>query len=243
MTSDSMKNRTLMETTGKSRITFDTNKKEFQTVNHTSQLRQYLTASKEDFSNNGYKAFVHAQGKKSREEIAKIAIEEGFNPVIIHSQKEFNKTLDKEQFRVRENLLSRGLISDPYNLLIANLSNSEEWVLNDDRVKLVLINSLDFTEDRLERINGHIPLLIFKTEETVELALIDEIPKKYLNRTLTKVERDILCLELKIFNSNGTPAKWGVILKLIDKDPRYVLKNSTKLIDGKRTRVVTIMVA
>ena len=214
-------------------------------INHFAQIRPHLKARFKTFSYFGHKAFAYTQRIETQKAIAQMAEEEGFKPILLWSVNNNKKTMDEEQLRVRDHLLLTGEIPDPYNFLIINSSMQEGWNLTDSRVKLAIMDTLSETEytQALGRIRRDVDTLILKTVEHAELTLTVEIPNEYLNTPLTKIERDDLCRDLNLVNANGSQAKWFVVSTLIDEDSGYVIKNHTKLIDGKRTRVVTIMVA
>lgn len=68
-----------------------------------------------------------------------------------------------------------------------------------------------------------------------------KIPEEYLDKPLTKKDKDMMCEELNILNVNFQISKWRAIKSLInDEESKYNVRDSTKTINGKRARVSII---
>lgn len=211
-------------------------------INHLNQLKPHLSAKLESFNYHGYKALAFTKLITEQEKIRDIAIEEGFKPIVLWSINNENK-MNEEQLKVREFILSTGVIPEPYNLLIINGSMQEGWNLYDDKVTLAILDTVDITEQiqALGRIRKDIDLVIKKTKDKNTSEHNIEIPKSYLNIDLTTEDKIALCEELYILNDRGRLKKWPTIRKYTENSS-YEVEDKVVIVDGKRTRVSTITV-
>lgn len=210
-------------------------------INHVDQLRPHLKAKVESFNYYGYKGLAFTRLKKEQEKIKRIAIEEGFKPIVLWSINNPDKMSD-EQLNAREFLLSTGNIPEPYNLLIINGAMQEGWNLYDNKVTLAILDTVDITEQTqaLGRIRKDIDLVIKKTEENLSEPSID-LPRTYLNTPLDMVRKNMLCEELYILDDRGRLRKWPTIKNML-LDSGYLISDTIATIDGERKRVSTISV-
>lgn len=175
--------------------------------------------------------------------VKKLNNENGFKPLKMSSFN--NGNVDGINLKKIKNELKKGLIPEPYNILIypTELLDLDKVKIKDSMIKLVIMNTMNEIEinQALSKFEIDIEKLIFLSKDT-KINHIDEIilEEKYLNVPLTAKDRNDLCLEKKILNSNGDLIKWGTMKKLLIKNNVYEIKNHTKNMNGKRTRVVTI---
>lgn len=213
--------------------------------NHIEQIRPHLRARLENFNYFGHKGLAFSRTIAGQKRIAEIAFEEGFNPLVLWSVnniEEGNK-MDDEQLRARSILLNNGVIPEPYNILIINSAMQEGWDLYDPKVKLAIMNTTSETEkvQALGRLRNDIDVLAYKVGKN-EAAYVDvTVPEKYLNTPLTSKQKEEMCIELNIFNANGTLSKWRMIRTFLeDLDSGYEVFDHSKTINKLRTRVTTI---
>ena len=176
-----------------------------------------------------------------QEKIEAIAKEEGFNPIVLWSVNNDDKEMNEEQLYVRDYILNTGNIPEPYNILIINSAMQEGWNLIDDKVDLAILDTTDITEQiqALGRIRKDIDLVIKKTNELNKEILTIKVPEEYLNKDLTVHDKQSLCKDLYIIDEKGRLRKWTTIKKLIESSG-YVIEDTVRTIDGKRTRVSVI---
>lgn len=211
-------------------------------ISHISQLRPHLRAKLDSFNYHGYKALAFTKLKKEQDKIKKIAIDEGFKPIVLWSINNEEKMSD-EQLSVREFILNTGNIPEPYNLLIINGAMQEGWNLYDDKVTLAILDTVDMTEQTqaLGRIRKDIDLVIKKTtEEDMNENNLD-IPESYLNTSLTTKDKEVLCEELNILDSKGRLRKWPTIKRYLINSG-YNVEDKVETLDKARVRVSVITI-
>lgn len=209
-------------------------------INHVSQIRTHLKARRNSFTKRGYKGLAFSRLISTQKEIAKIAEEEGLTPLVLWSVNNEKHEMTSHQIEMREIILSTGLIPEPYNLLIINNSMQEGWDLDDEMVKLAIINSTNETEkiQALGRIRRDIDVLIYRTYEEIPIKKII-VPDEFMNVELTPDEKEALCVALDIKNDHGELTKWTTIKKLLNEDG-YTIKDKQILKDRKRIRMSKI---
>lgn len=210
-------------------------------ISHINQIRAHLRSKREAFDYFNSKALAFTKLIADQEKIEKIAIEEGFRPITLWSVNNENKKMNEEQLRVREYVLSTGLIPQEYNLLIINGAMQEGWNLYDDKVSLAILNTTDITEQiqALGRIRKDIDIVIKKTDDAKLVKNFIDVPSAYLNKPLLVEDKNDLCEELRLINSRGNLRKWTSIKKYII-DSGYVVKDTFIDIDNVQTRVSII---
>lgn len=213
--------------------------------NHIEQIRPHLRARLRTFSYFGYKSLAFSRTISGQKRIAEIAEEEGFVPLVLWSinNKSEDLKMSSEQLKARSVILNTGIIPSPYNILIINSAMQEGWNLYDPNVKLAIMNTISETEktQALGRLRHDIDVLTYKVQGTGDVYGDIVVPNKYLGVPLDKERKDMLCSELNILNSNGNLSKWRAISTMLnDKGSIYTVKDFTKVINGKRTRVSEI---
>ena len=83
------------------------------------------------------------------------------------------------------------------------------------------------------RIRHDIIQLTLREDKKLVTKDLYNINDKWLDRPLTKEDKDALCEELNIFDSNGRLAKWTTVKKLLEKNG-YTIENKKVTIEGKR---------
>lgn len=211
-------------------------------INHLDQIRPHLKARLKSFNYFGYKGLAFSRTIAGQKKIERIALEEGFKPLILWSVNNEELQLNEEQIKAREYILKYCEIPSPYNLLIINSAMQEGWNLHDNSIKLAIMNTTKETEkvQALGRHRNDIDILLYRvnqknSEDKLELNLKDN----FLNTPLTVEDKEILCNELAIINSVGKLTKWRAIKTMLINQ-NYKVEDMTKVIDGKRTRISII---
>lgn len=209
-------------------------------INHISQIRPHLRARKLSFTHRNMKGLAFSRLISAQEEIAKIAEEEGLTPLVLWSINNREKEMTEHQKEMREIVINTGLIPEPYNMLVINSSMQEGWDLDDEAVKLAIINSTNETEkiQSLGRIRQDVDVLIYRTHEEIEQENVI-VPEEFINVYLTPEEKDSLCEALDLRDSNGRLRKWASVSKTL-KEEGYEIENKQVSIDKKRVRVSII---
>ena len=210
-------------------------------VSHINQLRPHFKARLESFSYDGSKILAFTRLIENQEKLKRIAEEEGFKPIALWSVNNKDNEMTDEQLRVREYILNTGYIPEPYNVLIINGAMQEGWNLYDDKVSLAILDTVDVTEQiqALGRIRRDIDFVIKKTSDKSLMTASMIIDEGYLNRSLTKSDKQSLSKSLNILDSQGRVRGWTTVKKLIES-AGYNIVDTYENIDNKRTRVSII---
>lgn len=208
-------------------------------ISNIQQLRMQLRARKEYVNFSLSKGMAFTKKIENQEKISELAKEEGYEPIVIWSVNNEEKELTEEQKRVRTHILETGFIPEPYNLLIINGSMQEGWNLFDDKVEFAILDTLDETErtQALGRIRKDIDFLVLRTDNKV---LVEESQKtvvnlddKYLNRYLSKEEREEVAQFIGVTNHKGYSLKWRSAKKLLI-DSGYNITDQMMVVNGER---------
>lgn len=210
-------------------------------ITHIEQIRTHFRARLESIQYHGHKGLAFTKLIKEQKKLAEIAKEEGLTPLILWSTNNQDEKMSEEQLKARSHILNTGHIPEPYDLLIINGSMQEGWNLHDDKVMFAIIDTLDKTEQiqSLGRIRKDIELVVYKTDDEKLISNSVVIKPIYLNKELTKKDKDELCEELEIINSRGKISKWRETKSIIEKSG-YTVEDKTSTIDSKRIRVSII---
>lgn len=209
-------------------------------INHLSQIRPHLRARKKSFTLRGMKGLAFSRLISSQEKIAEIAQDEGLTPLVLWSINNADKKMTEHQVKMRDIIIKTGLIPEPYNMLIINSSMQEGWDLDDEAVKLAIINTTNETEkiQALGRIRRDVDVLIYKTYDEVEFENI-QVPEAFLNVALTPDDKNELCEALDLKDSKGRLAKWIAVQKIL-KEEGYEITNKQVREGEKRVRISII---
>ena len=209
-------------------------------INHISQIRPHLKARKKSFTKRGYKGLAFSRLISTQKEIAKIAEEEGLTALVLWSVNNEKYKMDEHQIKMRDVIIRTGLIPEPYNLLVINSSMQEGWDLDDEMVKLAIINTTNETEkiQALGRIRRDIDVLIYRTnEETKQKKLV--VPEAFMNVELAPDDKEALCEAMDIKDHVGRALKWRSVQQLL-RDQGYTIENKQMTRDRKRVRMSRI---
>lgn len=209
-------------------------------INHVSQIRYHLKARKEAFIEDGYKGLAFSRLISTQNEIAQIAEDVGLTPIVLWSVNNLDNEMTEHQLDVRDVIIRTGLLPEPYNLLVINSSMQEGWDLDDEMVKLAIINSTNETEkvQSLGRIRQDVEVLIYKSYEEVKTDKVI-VPEEFMDAMLAPEDKDRLCETLNLTDSNGRLLKWRGISELLI-DQGYKIENKQMKRDRKRIRMSKI---
>lgn len=210
-------------------------------INNIEQIRPHLKARYKSFKYFEYKGLAFSRTIAGQKKIEKIVIEEGFRPLVLWSLSNSSHKMTGEQIAMREEIIRTGIIPEPYNFLIINSAMQEGWDLNDEKIKLAIMNTTNETEhtQALGRIRKDIDVLIYRTPERDKIVDFVEVPVEYLGEPLTSDMKEELCIDLNLTNVNGNITKWPAVKSLL-MESGYKVEDSRKTIDGKVVRVSII---
>lgn len=207
------------------------------------QVRSHLRARSESFRYFGYKIFAFCKTIESQKRLKKICEEEGFTAEIYWSMNNEEKKMSDRQIEEMNQILTTGKLPNEYDVVIINSAYQEGWNLVDERVKLAIMNTTNETEhiQALGRIRKDIDILIYRVNPDAQPDHYLDFPKNLIGEPLTKAHKDKLCERFGLYNNRNDLAKWPTIKKVLENQG-FIIKDTTKSIDGKRTRVSIVEV-
>lgn len=212
-------------------------------INGIEQIRPHLKARIKSFNYFGYKCLAFNKTIAGQKRIEQIALEEGFKPLVLWSVNNEEIPMNNEQLKARDELLSTGNIPKPYNFLIINSAMQEGWNLEDDMVKLAIMNTTNETEQvqSLGRLRHDIDILVYRVSKKENPDFYINLSNEYIDRELTAPEKDELVEKLNIRDDKGRLRKWHTVKNILIKQG-YKIIDTYKTINGKRVRVSKITI-
>lgn len=205
-------------------------------VRNMDEIRVHLVARHKTFRYFNYKCLAFSKTIEGEKKLEQIAAEEGFKPITLWSINNEEHALDEEQLRVRDHLLKKGYIPEPYNFLIINSSMQEGWDLKDSSVRLAILNTTNETEkiQALGRLRGDTEVLIYKVKENEQSDDFIDLPDKYYEEKLTNEEKSKLCEEINE-KLDGKTMRWPTVKRLLENQG-YNIEDGKGIINGKQKR-------
>lgn len=164
------------------------------------------------------------------------------NTIALWSTNNKDNPMNKEQFRVRESILTTGIIPEEYNVLIINGAYETGINVLDEDVEIVIVNNS--TSDTIiqarSRVRKDIELLMYRVPRAVQSDYpVIAVPTEYLDRKLTTPEKKELIKLLDLRDSNKRLLGWGNFTKVLLFN-NYAVKDGRIYINMKRERVSEI---
>lgn len=208
------------------------------------QIPTLLDNKSESFICNRRKALIYTRGietmLKLESEISNLG--EYFKPICIWSANNEKYPMSDTQIKVREHLIKTGMLLEPYNVLIINRATETGVDIVDKDMLYCIINTTNLTEQiqARGRLRHDIIELSLKADNKIiqkDTYNIDE----FLNRPLTKEDKDMLCEKLNLFDNQGRLLKWTRVKNLLVKQGyKVIYDNKSKRIDGKVVKISEI---
>lgn len=206
--------------------------------------------SLEDYKLAGKAGVIFNERIDGMGRITDILERRGYNSISIWSTNNEDNAMNEEQLRVRGILLNEGLIPIEYDFIIINGAMREGWSLLDERVEIVILNTLDETSmiQARGRVRKDIMLLFVRAlgEVTpIEVRIMERerslgVIDKYLGKEINKLDKDDISNLLGVAReSDGKPVKWLTINKTL-KSNGYEVIDLRKVIDGKKVSLSII---
>ena len=137
--------------------------------------------------------------------------------------------MTEQQLLVRKSILEDGIIPDNIDVLIINASYETGININDKRIDLVIIysTSKDTQIQARGRVRKDITNL-YLLHNSVYTQISIKLDDKWLERPLTKIDKDMLAKELSIYDSKGRLVKWNnLVTHLINNG--YTIEPGSKI--------------
>ena len=168
----------------------------------------------------------------------------GLKSISIWSVNNDKHKMNDEQLRVREMLLTTGMFPDEYDFVIMNEAMREGWNIYDERVQIVILNTLDET-DTIQfrgRVRHDVALMAVRAKEGLQPVDVRIMARErslkviegYLGKEIGKKEKDEIAAKLNIRREqDGRLYKWPKIKEALEANG-YKIDPIRKTIDGKR---------
>ena len=208
-------------------------------INHINQIENQLKQYEQAFEYDNMKCLIYTRHITEMKKIEAMCLRLNLTPICIWSENNSKHKLSDEQIDFRDYLIKEKNIKDPYNVLIINkaLETGVNIEDKDKDIGVVIVNTTNITEQiqARGRVRHDIDLIIVRTHDSKEVleSNIINLPKKWLNKPLTKADKQDLCDELQYYNDCGRAIKWTTVKKTL-KENGYVIRSVKPVIDGKR---------
>lgn len=203
---------------------------------------QNLITEMNDWINSfsmGYKALVYTDNIRTSNDLVERFNKIGLSAVALWSPNNSKYPMNDYQKYVRKTIIETGKVPMEVDVIIINGAYETGINITDELVDMVIVNnsSKEIIKQVRGRLRHDITLLLYKSNkvknglERMEI-ILDE---KWLNRNLTKKDKDELVEELSLYNGRNIKVKWTSIKKML-KDNGYEIEEIRTVIDGKRVR-------
>lgn len=229
------------------------------TVKYVSykQIPTLINNNKDVIKRNNYKILIYIpyiETMKKVEEMLKSF--DYLKPICIWSTNS-KEVMNKHQLKVRDYLINgdlsiedkkerentKGMLLEPYNVLIINKSMETGVNIKDKSMLYCIINTTNETEQiqARGRLRHDIIEISLRTNNYDELNIpLIVLSTEWLNRPLTKMDKDELCCQLNRIDSKGRLMKWTAIKSILKIEGRYTIEDKQMKISGKNTKVSVI---
>lgn len=216
------------------------------TFSSYKQIPKIMERFESAFLYGNKKALIYTRNIETMKKISNDLIQSNseFRPIALWSNNNVLNPLRKEQMKVRNHLLETGQLMEPYNVLIINRATETGVNITDKDMVYCLINTTNVTEQ--EQVRGRlrhdIIELRLKIDKGPVSGKIDDIDE-FLDRPLTKVDKDLLAAKLGFYDKNGRLYKWSKIKhSLVESGFKLVYDDKPKKINGKVVKISEISI-
>ena len=196
---------------------------------HVHQLQMTIT---------NYKILIYTTSVENMMEIERLLTNDYLKPICVWSIKNKNHYMNEEQLRVRDHMLTKGELLHPYNVLIINRSTETGVNITDEKMMYCIINTTNITQQiqARGRIRHDIIELRLKSNDSNYKRMKVILSDEWLNKPLTKEDKDGLAKHLNIYNEYGRLVKWTTIKEILESNSYIVIDKQIRS-NGKRIKV------
>ena len=220
--------------------------RENKVITYTSskEIKRVVTEFKKLTDQKKVKMLIYTDRIKTVNEIVKGCHDVGLKAIGLWSLNNKDNAMSTYQLETLNSVVSKGLIPDELDILVINASLQTGVNIKNNDIDWVLVNSINKVTQiqARSRVRKDIDKLYIKAEETeefIEKKIILE--DKWLNTPLTTVDKNKLCEELGFYDEKDRLLKWSRVSKILLAND-YKIKDSTKQIKGKRSRISIISI-
>lgn len=162
------------------------------------------------------------------------------NSICLWSSTNEDYPLSEEQKRVRQELITTKNLPEPYNVLIINKAFETGVNFYDEKMMYCIINTTNVTEQIQVRgrIRHDIISITLRADKNLVQKDVYNIDQ-FLNRPLTKEDKDSLCEYLNLFDERGRLLKWTRVKKLLI-ERGFKIQDKKITINKKRVNVTIV---
>lgn len=204
--------------------------KHIHIVDIPEEIRHYETATEKTYSNlhlllsqlpSNARGLIYVPRITQMEKHIDYLRSRGINAAGIWSENNGDHPMSSEQWAINEHVIAKGEIPDDVQVLFVNKS-CETSINIYTRLDYVVVHSSerDVQIQARGRYRGDLELLYVYDENSEDELIIDD---KWLNRPLTKEDKNALCEELE-FKENGKLQKWPSIKLMLETSGDYKIE-------------------
>lgn len=203
-------------------------------INHISQVQFQLEEYRQSFEYADMKCLIYTTSIKNMQYVEEMCIDKGLKPICIWSTNNKDYHMKMEQLEVRDYLLKKGILKDPYNVLIINRAMETGVNIHDKDMQLVIVNTTNLTQQvqARGRIRHDVDLLIVKTNDENKVDTIT-IDTNYLDKWLLKVDLENMVNEYGLKDSRKRFMSVNKLIKYLSTH-EYKVNKTRKTIDGNK---------
>lgn len=191
----------------------------------------------------GKKGIVYTSRITNIKKYQDILISKGHKAIGIWSlipEKEHPMTA--EQKAVRQHIIDTKKIPPDIDILLINKAAETGVSIENDNITFAIIHAAIGSDTYIQakgRIRNDIPNLYFLDKNCIDANV--NIPEEYLNTPLTTETKKILCTDIiRYISPSGKPYLWGAKVKKHLEENGFLIKETTKRVEKKPTRVSII---
>lgn len=225
------------------------------------EIRQYINITEEKFTSvddmenvvdkigkidiADVKGIIFNERIDGMERIVRSLESTGLKSISIWSVNNDKRKMNDEQLRVREMLLTTGMFPDEYDFVIMNEAMREGWNIYDERVQIVILNTLDETNaiQFRGRVRHDVALMAVRAKEGLQPIDVRIMARErslkviegYLGKEIGKKEKEEIAAKLNIRREkDGRLYKWPKIKEALEANGYEISPPKRKTIDGKK---------
>ena len=226
----------------------------------SEEIRQYINIIEEKFTSvddmanvvdkigkiniADVKGIIFNERIDGMERIERLLEGKGLKSISIWSVNNDKHKMNDEQLRVREMLLTTGMFPDEYDFVIMNEAMREGWNIYDERVQIIILNTLDETNaiQFRGRVRHNVALMAVRAKEGLQPIDVRIMARErslkviegYLGKEIGSKEKKEIAEKLNVRREqDGRLYGWPTISKTLEANG-YKIEPKRPMIDGKR---------
>lgn len=187
----------------------------------------------------GKKCLIYTDRITTIKEMESICSNIGLRAVGIWSKHNKKNEMDEYQWSIRKGIIETGLIPNDIDVLIINASYETGInIKKENDIQFVIVNSTD-KDTQIQaraRVRDNIHMLLLKGNDDTENIVIS-LDCKWINRNLTKEDKEQLCKEYPMYNEKDRLVKWTTMKRTLENSGYIVKGDKISIKKYRDTRV------